>query len=52
MLEAGPSAATPRRAADMGPMLPMLSNLPGAQQDLVRVAAVALKEHDQQLARA
>ena len=45
-------AVTLADIADMGPMLPMLSNLPGAQQDMVRVAAVALRHHDQQLARA
>ena len=44
-------AVTLAGIADMGPMLPMLSNLPGAQQDMVRVAAVALRQHDEQLAR-
>ena len=36
--------------ADMGPMLPMLSNLPESQRGPVRAAAVALREHDAQLA--
>lgn len=45
-------AVTLAGIADMGPMLPMLSNLPGSQQDKVRVAAVALRQHDQRLARA
>ncbi|MEO8560889.1 MAG: dihydrodipicolinate synthase family protein [bacterium] len=36
--------------ADMGPMLPMLSNLPEAQAAKVRDAALALRQHDEQLA--
>jgi dihydrodipicolinate synthase/N-acetylneuraminate lyase len=36
--------------ADMGPMLPMLSNLPDAQRTPVREAALALRQHDEQLA--
>ena len=38
--------------ADMGPMLPMLSDLPLAQQEKVREAAVALKQHDALVAAA
>ena len=36
--------------ADMGPMLPMLSNLPESQRAKVRDAALALRQHDEQLA--
>jgi dihydrodipicolinate synthase/N-acetylneuraminate lyase len=43
-------AVTLAGIADMGPMLPMLSNLPDAQRDPVRDAAVALRQHDEQLA--
>jgi dihydrodipicolinate synthase/N-acetylneuraminate lyase len=43
-------AVTLAGIADMGPMLPMLSNLPAAQQQTVGEAARALKQHDQQLA--
>jgi dihydrodipicolinate synthase/N-acetylneuraminate lyase len=42
-------AVTLAGIADMGPMLPMLSNLPAAQQQIVAEAARALKQHDQQL---
>ncbi|MEO6525540.1 MAG: dihydrodipicolinate synthase family protein [Gemmatimonadaceae bacterium] len=45
-------AVTLAGIADMGPMLPMLSNLPVEQQSMVREAAVSLRQHDQQLARA
>jgi dihydrodipicolinate synthase/N-acetylneuraminate lyase len=45
-------AVTLAGIADMGPMLPMLSNLPAAQRDQVRDAAVALRQHDEQPARA
>ncbi|MEP7002517.1 MAG: dihydrodipicolinate synthase family protein [bacterium] len=34
--------------ADMGPMLPMLSNLPEAEQQIVGEAARALRHHDRQ----
>ena len=43
-------AVTLAGIADMGPMLPMLSHLPAAQQAKVREAAVALRQHDMQLA--
>jgi len=43
-------AVTLAGIADMGPMLPMLSNLPESQRGPVRAAAVALREHDAQLA--
>jgi dihydrodipicolinate synthase/N-acetylneuraminate lyase len=43
-------AVTLAGIADMGPMLPMLSNLPDAQRAKVRDAAVALRAHDEQLA--
>jgi dihydrodipicolinate synthase/N-acetylneuraminate lyase len=43
-------AVTLAGIADMGPMLPMLSNLPESQRAPVRAAAVALREHDAQLA--
>jgi len=43
-------AVTLAGIADMGPMLPMLSNLPDAQRSTVRDAAVALRQHDEQLA--
>jgi dihydrodipicolinate synthase/N-acetylneuraminate lyase len=43
-------AVTLAGIADMGPMLPMLSNLPEAQRATVRDAAVALRAHDEQLA--
>jgi hypothetical protein len=36
----------------MGPMLPMLSDLPVAQQEKVRDAALALKQHDTLVAAA
>lgn len=42
-------AVTLAGIADMGPMLPMLSNLPAAQHDRVRAAALALKQHDARL---
>ena len=45
-------AVTLAGIADMGPMLPMLSNLAGAQQERVRAAAVALQQHDTQPALA
>jgi dihydrodipicolinate synthase/N-acetylneuraminate lyase len=43
-------AVTLASIADMGPMLPMLSNLPESQRDPVRAAAAALRQHDAQLA--
>ena len=43
-------AVTLAGIADMGPMLPMLSNLAESQRGPVRAAAVALREHDAQLA--
>jgi len=43
-------AVTLAGIADMGPMLPMLSNLPESQRGPVRAAAVALRQHDAQLA--
>jgi dihydrodipicolinate synthase/N-acetylneuraminate lyase len=43
-------AVTLAGIADMGPMLPMLSNLPDAQRAPVRDAALALRQHDEQLA--
>jgi dihydrodipicolinate synthase/N-acetylneuraminate lyase len=43
-------AVTLADIADMGPMLPMLSNLPESQRGPVRAAAVALRQHDAQLA--
>ncbi len=43
-------AVTLSGIADMGPMLPMLSNLPAAQRDQVAAAAVALKQYDAQFA--
>ena len=43
-------AVTLAGIADMGPMLPMLSNLPESQRSPVRLAAVALRQHDAQLA--
>ena len=43
-------AVTLAGIADMGPMLPMLSNLPEAQRAPVRDAALALRQHDEQLA--
>ncbi|MEO8624218.1 MAG: dihydrodipicolinate synthase family protein [bacterium] len=43
-------AVTLAGIADMGPMLPMLSNLPAEQQQVVGEAARALRQHDQQLA--
>jgi len=43
-------AVTLAGIADMGPMLPMLSNLPESQRGPVRLAAVALRQHDAQLA--
>jgi dihydrodipicolinate synthase/N-acetylneuraminate lyase len=43
-------AVTLAGIADMGPMLPMLSNLPAAQQKTVGETALALKQHDEQLA--
>jgi dihydrodipicolinate synthase/N-acetylneuraminate lyase len=43
-------AVTLAGIADMGPMLPMLSNLPESQREPVRDAAVALRQHDAQLA--
>jgi dihydrodipicolinate synthase/N-acetylneuraminate lyase len=45
-------AVTLAGIADMGPMLPMLSNLPAAQQAEVRAAALGLRQHDEQLAPA
>lgn len=39
-------AVTLAGIADMGPMLPMLTNLPAAQQGKVREAALALKQFD------
>jgi dihydrodipicolinate synthase/N-acetylneuraminate lyase len=45
-------AVTLAGIADMGPMLPMLSNLLPAQQATVREAALALRQHDEQLAPA
>jgi dihydrodipicolinate synthase/N-acetylneuraminate lyase len=45
-------AVTLAGIADMGPMLPMLSNLPPAQQEIVREAALALRQHDEQLMHA
>ena len=43
-------AVTLAGIADMGPMLPMLSNLAEAQRAPVRDAALALRQHDGQLA--
>jgi dihydrodipicolinate synthase/N-acetylneuraminate lyase len=43
-------AVTLAGIADMGPMLPMLSNLPESQRGPVRAAAAALRQHDAQLA--
>ena len=43
-------AVTLADIADMGPMLPMLSNLPATQRDQVAAAAIALKQHDARLA--
>lgn len=43
-------AVTLAGIADMGPMLPMLSNLPEALRGPVRDAAVVLRQHDEQLA--
>lgn len=43
-------AVTLAGIADMGPMLPMLSNLSDAQRTPVREAALALRQHDEQLA--
>ena len=43
-------AVTLAGIADMGPMLPMLSNLAESQRGPVRAAAVALRQHDAQLA--
>jgi dihydrodipicolinate synthase/N-acetylneuraminate lyase len=43
-------AVTLAGIADMGPMLPMLSNLPDRDRARVRDAARALREHDAQLA--
>ena len=43
-------AVTLAGIADMGPMLPMLSNLGEAQRAPVREAAIALRQHDEQLA--
>jgi dihydrodipicolinate synthase/N-acetylneuraminate lyase len=43
-------AVTLAGIADMGPMLPMLSNLPESQRGPVRAAAVTLRQHDAQLA--
>jgi dihydrodipicolinate synthase/N-acetylneuraminate lyase len=43
-------AVTLAGIADMGPMLPMLSNLADAQRAPVRDAALALRQHDGQLA--
>ena len=43
-------AVTLAGIAEMGPMLPMLSNLPESQRGPVRAAAVALRQHDAQLA--
>ena len=43
-------AVTLAGIADMGPMLPMLSNLPLADRERVREAAVALRQHDAELA--
>jgi len=43
-------AVTLAEIADMGPMLPMLSNLPEPQRAPVRDAALALRQHDEQLA--
>jgi dihydrodipicolinate synthase/N-acetylneuraminate lyase len=45
-------AVTLAGIADMGPILPMLSNLPPDQRDKVRDVALALKSHDEQLAAA
>ncbi|MEO8334110.1 MAG: dihydrodipicolinate synthase family protein [bacterium] len=45
-------AVTLAGIADMGPMLPMLSDLPGEQQEQIRVAALALKQHDALVAAA
>jgi dihydrodipicolinate synthase/N-acetylneuraminate lyase len=43
-------AVTLAGIADMGPMLPMLSNLAEALRPPVREAALALRQHDEQLA--
>ena len=43
-------AVTLAGIADMGPMLPMLSNLADALRAPVREAALALRQHDTQLA--
>ena len=45
-------AVTLAGIADMGPMLPMLSNLPPTLQLKVREASLALRQHDEQLAPA
>ena len=45
-------AVTLAGIADMGPMLPLLSNLDAAQQARVRPAAEALRAHDEALAEA
>jgi dihydrodipicolinate synthase/N-acetylneuraminate lyase len=45
-------AVTLAGITDMGPMLPMLSNLPAEQQAKVREVALALRQHDEQLALA
>jgi dihydrodipicolinate synthase/N-acetylneuraminate lyase len=44
-------AVTLAGIADMGPMLPMISNLEAAERDAVKAAASALLAHDRGLAR-
>jgi dihydrodipicolinate synthase/N-acetylneuraminate lyase len=43
-------AVTLAGIADMGPMLPMISNLDASERPAVKAAAVALLEHDRKLA--
>jgi dihydrodipicolinate synthase/N-acetylneuraminate lyase len=43
-------AVTLAGIADMGPMLPMLSNIAEAHRGPIREAALALRQHDEQLA--
>ena len=44
-------AVTLAGIADLGPMLPMISNLEAGERDAVKAAAAALLEHDRALAR-
>ena len=43
-------AVTLAGIADMGPMLPMLSNIAEEHRAPIREAALALRQHDEQLA--